>query len=152
MRRYIVETQDGSNWGDYGLIKGIYSWIILSLFYRGRKNSDYRYKWKIKAIKKPKKIVDIYVLERDNPGYTPEPEVLLDGEIAIDIVRREYNEQMKELGTSQEKSDAGYGSCGCYWNFSSDTEGDFCGDAVIDRDYDGDCWIWRITKHALKFW
>lgn len=53
---------------------------------------------------------------------------------------------MEELGTSQEKSNAGYGSCGCYWNFE---DGKSCGDALIDRDCDGDRWEWRITEHEV---
>lgn len=88
----------------------------------------------------------IYIVERDNPSYRPEPEVFLDGKKAINIVKEEYIKQMEELGTSQEKADSGYGSCGCYWNF---TEDNFCGDALIDRDYDGDRWEWRITEHEI---
>lgn len=89
----------------------------------------------------------IYIVERDNPKYRPEPEVFVDGNKAISTVKEEYVNQMEELGTSQEKADAGYGSCGCYWNF---TGGDFCGDALIDRDCDGDRWEWRITEHEVK--
>ena len=89
----------------------------------------------------------VYVIERDNPKYKPEPEVFLDGNKAVSIVKEEYINQMKELGTSQEKADAGYSSCGCYWNF---TDGDFCGDALIDCDCDGDRWEWRITEHEVK--
>lgn len=89
----------------------------------------------------------IYIVERNNTEYRPEPEVFLDGNKAVNTVKEEYREQMEELGTSQEKSDAGYGSCGCYWNF---TDGDFCGDALIDRECDGDRWEWRITEHELE--
>ena len=89
----------------------------------------------------------IYIVERDNPSYVPEPEVFTEGKIAFDTVKREYESQMKELGISQEESDAGYGSCGCYWNFS---DSDYCGDCLIDRDIDGDRWIWRITEHGIK--
>lgn len=89
----------------------------------------------------------VYVVERDNTRYKPEPEVFLDGSKAVSMVKKEYTKQMEELGTSQEKADAGYGSCGCYWNFTS---GNFCGDALIDRDYGGDRWEWRITEHTLE--
>lgn len=89
----------------------------------------------------------IYVVERDNPEYRPEPEVFPDGCKALTAVRKEYSEQMTELKVTQEESDAGYGSCGCYWNF---TDGDFCGDALIDRECDGDRWEWRITEHELE--
>lgn len=89
----------------------------------------------------------IYIVERDNPKYRPEPEVFLNGNKAASIVKEEYINQMKELGASQEKADAGYGSCECYWNFG---DGDFCGDALIDRDCDGDRWEWRITEHEIK--
>lgn len=89
----------------------------------------------------------IYIVERNNTEYRPEPEVFLDGNKAVNTVKEEYREQMEELGTSQEKSDAGYDSCGCYWNF---TDGDFCGDALIDRECDGDRWEWRITEHELE--
>lgn len=88
----------------------------------------------------------IYIIERSNPSYRPKPEVFTDGELARKIVKTEYEEQMKEFGTSQEKSDAGYGSCGCYWNFE---EGQCCGDALIDCDYDGDRWEWRVTEHDI---
>lgn len=88
----------------------------------------------------------LYVLERDNSIYKPEPEVFIDGKKAVNIVKEEYVSQMEELDTSQEKADAGYGPCGCYWNFGG---GDYCGDALIDRDCDGDCWEWRITEHVV---
>ena len=89
----------------------------------------------------------IYIIERDNPSYKPEPEVFTDGKIALDKVKKEYEDQMEELGTSQEKADAGYGSCGCYWNFE---DGEYCGDALIDQDSDCDRWEWRITEHEIK--
>ena len=89
----------------------------------------------------------IYIIERDNPSYKPEPEVFTDGKQAFETVKREYTDQMEELETSQEKSDAGYGSCGCYWNFE---DGEYCGDALIDQDIDGDRWEWRITEHEIK--
>lgn len=88
----------------------------------------------------------IYIVERDNPKYKPEPEVFLDGNKAVSTVREEYIKQMEALGTSQEKANAGNGPCGCYWNFE---EGDCCGDALIDQDCDGDRWEWRITEHEV---
>ena len=89
----------------------------------------------------------IYIVERDNPSYKLEPEVFTDGNKALETVRTEYCNQMKELGTTQEKSNAGYGSCGCYWNFDNDS---YIGDCLIDRDIDGDRWEWRITEHEIK--
>ena len=89
----------------------------------------------------------IYIIERDNPKYKPEPEVLIDGNKAVNTVKEEYVKQMEEHGISQEKADAGYGSCGCYWNFE---EGGCCGNALIDEDYDGECWEWRITEHIVE--
>lgn len=97
---------------------------------------------------KQKKVpMKIYIVERDNPSYKPEPEVFTDGNKALHIVQEEYTNQMEVLGTSQEKSDAGYGSCGCYWNFE---DGEYCGDALIDQDCDGDRWEWRITERIIE--
>lgn len=42
----------------------------------------------------------IYIVERDNPNYTPEPEVFTDGRKALATVKGEYEDQMKDLGTS----------------------------------------------------
>ena len=99
---------------------------------------------------KQKKVpMKIYIVERDNPSYKPEPEVFTDGNKALHIVQEEYTNQMEVLGTSQEKSDAGYGSCGCYWNFK---DGEYCGDALIDQDCDGERWEWRITEHIIESW
>ena len=39
----------------------------------------------------------IYIVERDNPYYRPEPEVFIDGDIAIRTVKEEYSNQKKEL-------------------------------------------------------
>ncbi len=89
----------------------------------------------------------IYIVERDNPSYRPEPEVFIDGNKAFEAVRIEYNDQMKELGTSQEESDAGFGSYGCYWNFDGDS---YTGDCLIDCDIDVDRWEWRITAHEVE--
>ena len=89
----------------------------------------------------------IYIVERDNPNYTPEPEVFTDGRKALATVKGEYEDQMKDLGTSQEKSDAGFGNCGCYWFFC---DSDYCCDCLIDRDCGGDRWRWRITEHEIK--
>lgn len=89
----------------------------------------------------------IYIVERDNPKYKPEPQVFLDGNKAVNTVKEEYIKQMEEFETFQEKSDAGYGPCGCYWNF---IKGEYCGDALIDLDCDDDRWEWRITEHDVK--
>ena len=88
----------------------------------------------------------IYIVERNNPQEWIEPEVYLDGAKALEDVRKEYLAQMEELGTSQEKADAGFGSCGCYWMF--DEDGCY-GSCLIDRDLDGDRWEWRITEHLI---
>ena len=57
---------------------------------------------------------------------------------------------MKDFKTNQEKANAGYGPCGCYWNFNFE-KGEICGDALIDCDYNGDRWEWRITEHNIEF-
>lgn len=88
----------------------------------------------------------IYIVERDNPKYKPEPEVFLDGKKAVNTVKEEYEKQMNELDTTQEKANAGYGPCECCWNFE---DGEYCGDALIDMDCDGDRWEWRITEHEV---
>ncbi len=89
----------------------------------------------------------IYIVERDNPSYKSEPEVFTDGNKALEAVKIEYNDKMKEFGTSQEESDAGYGNCCCYWNF----DGDSCiGDCMIDCDCAVDRWEWRITEHNIE--
>lgn len=72
---------------------------------------------------------------------------MLNGNKAVSMVKEEYINQIKELRTSQKKADAGYDSCGCYWNF---TDGDFSSDALIDCNYDGDRWEWRITEHEIE--
>lgn len=89
----------------------------------------------------------LYIVERDNPKHKPEPEIFFDGNKAVKTIKEEYIMQLENLGTSQEKADAGYGSCGCYWNFE---EGECCGDALIDLDCDGDRWEWRITEHEVE--
>jgi len=91
--------------------------------------------------------IKVYILERYNPSYKPEPEVFTDGNKALETVRGEYYDQMNKLGTSQEKSDAGYGSCGCYWNFDGNS---YIGDCLIDCDYDGNRWEWRITECKIE--
>lgn len=88
----------------------------------------------------------IYIIERDNPSYKPEPEVFTDGKKALDTVKREYKDQMEELGTNQETVDNGFGNYGCYWNFD---DSGFTGDCLIDSDYCGDRWEWRITEHEI---
>jgi len=85
----------------------------------------------------------IYIVERDNPTEWIRPEVFTDGAKALSIVRKEYEAQMSELGTSQEMADKGEGCYGCYWQW---TENSYEGSACIDSDYDGDKWQWRITE------
>ena len=87
----------------------------------------------------------IYIIERDNPYNRPEPQVIINGEEAIFIVKKEYSDQMKELKTSQEIADSGKGAYGCYWNFDDS----FVGDCLIDSNYDSDRWEWRITEHII---
>lgn len=88
----------------------------------------------------------IYIVERNNPEEWVEPEVFYYGNEAVAEVKKEYEAQMKELGTNQEKADAGFGCCGCYWMVD---EKNYCGDCLIDRDSDGDRWQWRITEHLI---
>lgn len=94
------------------------------------------------------KEMKIYIIERDNPECRPNPEVYMDGKVAFEKVREEYNSCMQELRTSQDKADSGLGGYGCYWNFM---DSDFCGDALIDSDYDSDRWEWRITEHMVTY-
>jgi len=63
------------------------------------------------------------------------------------VVKKEYNSQMSELGTTQEKTDIGYGCCDCYWNFHNDS---YIGDCLIDCDYDDDRLELRITEHNIE--
>lgn len=87
----------------------------------------------------------VYVIERGNPEYRPEPEVMTSGENALRTVREEYEEAMEMLGITQEEADAGFGSYGAYWTF------DGCiGSASIVSDYDCDCWEWRVTAHEIR--
>lgn len=88
----------------------------------------------------------VYVIEYDNPHSRPFPDVVLDGEAALRKVKAEYEAQMEELGTNQEKADAGYGEYGCYWRFE---EGCIEGSALIAADEDADRWEWRITSHEI---
>lgn len=89
----------------------------------------------------------VFVVERDNPKTRPEPEVLTDGAKALEIVRKEFNGMMAELGTSLDNSDIGVGCYGCYWSFA---ENECIGTALIDADYDGDRWEWRVTNHTVN--
>lgn len=89
--------------------------------------------------------MEIYVIERDNPNYRPEPEVMLDGNAALEIVKKEYKDQMNELDITWDmvyEDKCGYD---CYWEFEY---GSIEGTASID-DRDGDKWEWRITKHVI---
>lgn len=87
----------------------------------------------------------IYIIERDNPKYKPNPEVFFDGNKAVNTVKEEYIKQMDEPETSREKQML-YSSCGYYWNFE---EGECCGDALIDQD-NGERWEWKITEHEVE--
>lgn len=88
----------------------------------------------------------IYIVERDNPQCWEEPEVYVDGKQAVADIKKEYEEQMEELGTSQEIADDGYGGYGCYWMID---EENYCGSCLISCDYDSDRWNWRITEHLI---
>ena len=89
----------------------------------------------------------IYVVERNNPECWEEPQVYTDGKKAIADIRKEYEEMMEKLGTSQEIADAGDGEYGCDWMID---EEHFCGDCQIEADWDSDRWQWRITKHEIQ--
>lgn len=91
----------------------------------------------------------IYIVERDNSDYRPEPQVFTDGQAALDIVKKEFSKMMEDLELSQED----IGTCDtfeCLWYFSDNAEKecDFCGDALIN--YEGDRSEWRITKHDTE--
>lgn len=91
----------------------------------------------------------IYVLERDNSEYRPEPQVFTNGQVALKTVKKEFSKEMKEYGLSQE--DIGTSDpFECLWYFSenAEKESDFCGDALINCD--GDRFEWRITKHDTE--
>ena len=88
----------------------------------------------------------IYIVERNNPVEWEEPQIYLEGKKAVEDVKNEYNAQMEELGTTQEKADKGFGSCGCYYMVDEDR---YYGSCLIDRDIDGDRWEWRITEHEI---
>lgn len=83
--------------------------------------------------------VTIFVLERNNPETTPEPEVFTDGKEALRIVNEEYQEVIKE----QEKAT---GNFEYTWMF----ENDVVGSAEIESYYSPDCWQWRITEHVVE--
>ena len=88
----------------------------------------------------------VYVIERDNPDTTPEPEVFLDGKQAFQTMKDEYTKMMEALGTTQEKADAGLGWYGCYCVFDEEHH---VGSASIESDFDVDRWRWRVTAHEL---
>ena len=43
----------------------------------------------------------IYIIERDNPQYRPEPEVFLDGNRAVSVVKEEYSKNLRHLKKKQ---------------------------------------------------
>ena len=87
----------------------------------------------------------IYIVERDNPYCTPKPEVFTNPIEAERKVRKEYETQMIELGTSQEISDAGDGGYGCTYSIN-----DCLGECLISSDADSDIWKWRITENEIE--
>lgn len=89
-------------------------------------------------------MMTVYVIERDNPDTRPEPEVTFNGAGALQVVREEYEECMRALGTSQEEADAGNGNYGCYFEFDG-----YEGTALIEEDNGTDRWEWRVTTHVL---
>lgn len=44
MKKYRIVDRYGNSWGDFCIFRAIYSWVILTLFY---KDNGYRPKWKI---------------------------------------------------------------------------------------------------------
>lgn len=89
----------------------------------------------------------IYIIERDNPKTRPEPEVLLNGSEAVTKVRTEYEETITgDLELNLEEAEEGNEDYGCYWQIDEES----CeGTVLIDADWDGDRWEWRITKHEI---
>lgn len=75
----------------------------------------------------------IYVVERNNPKCWEEPQIYTDGNKAIADIRKEYEGQMKKLGTSHEIADSGDGSYGCDWMIN---EEHFCGECQITEDWE----------------
>lgn len=90
--------------------------------------------------------ITVYVIERDNPECRPEPEVVLDGQKALEAVQTEFEEQCKEFGINfGGEADAPHIETG--WNFLP--EG-CTGDAYVDDVPGGDRWEWRITEHQIS--
>lgn len=88
----------------------------------------------------------IYIVERDTPYRWEYPEVYMEWEAALSDVQVEYENKMQELGTSQKKSDAGYGNYGCCWNVCN---AEHALTATIDGDDGADRWIWRVSEHLV---
>lgn len=90
--------------------------------------------------------ITVFVIERDNPEYRPEPEVVLDGKKALETVEREFEEQCKDLGIDIESGNDNAGAIEAGWNFLP--EG-CTGDAYVDDIPGGNRWEWRITEHLI---
>ena len=89
----------------------------------------------------------VYVIERNNPQTWEEPQIVLNGKDALNIVREEYENKINELSEiyRSEKSMEIF-EFGCYWFFD---ENSFTGTATIEADYLTDKWEWRITEHNI---
>lgn len=87
----------------------------------------------------------IYILERDNPYEKPEPEVSTEKDTLLSVMRTEYENQMKELGVTQQQAD----KRGPYCSIEEDPRTGI-GSALIDRGSDGDRWEWRITSQTIN--
>lgn len=88
----------------------------------------------------------IYIVERNDPYEWQEPEVFEDGNAAVEVVRKEYEGCKYNLGIEDDDPDNGYGTGWAEWEID---EGCYYGEALIDRDIDGDRWQWRITDHVI---
>lgn len=86
----------------------------------------------------------IYILERDNPTCWEEPEVFINPDKAIKKAKEEYEVVKEDIGVTDEND--GYGEAWCEWNVDEEIG---IGDALIDRDIDGDRWQWRITEREI---
>ena len=89
----------------------------------------------------------IYIVERNNPYEWQEPEVFKDGSIAVEVVREEYERCKYNLGIEDDDADNGYGAGWAEWEIDEGCY--YGGEALIDRDIDGDRWQWRITEHVI---
>lgn len=79
----------------------------------------------------------IYVIERDNNSYRPEPEIYVNYDQAINTVKREFD-QIRAMMTNPETE---------YDISENYTWGGSC--AVSDPDVDNSYCFWRVTAHEL---